>query len=118
MSTSIEKTKKALTGILAATTSVVIANVVTTLPIFGLPGFNFVLSWTVNWVVNQIRPYLEIWLVDTVVDFEVNAEIESYEKAKEELKKVLNESVKNQKEIEKASQEFDRRLSDLIRIRK
>ncbi len=95
----------------------VIAAAVTALPILGLPGINFFFTWGVNWVVGQITPYLEIWLADTIFDIQVNAENKAYAKARDELKAVLATHVRNPKELQNASDDFDKRLSDLIRVR-
>lgn len=95
----------------------VIASAVTALPLLGVPGINFVFTWVVNWVANQLLPHIETWFVDRAVDIQVNAEKEAYEKAKTELQAVLKKHVRNPKELQNASDDFDKRLADLIRIR-
>lgn len=117
MSTATDIAKAALQGALSLASKAVIASAVTALPLLGVPGVNFVFTWLVNWVVGKVSPYLEVWLVDTIIDIEVNAEKRAYEKARDELQAVLKAHVRNPKELQNASDEFDRRLADLIRVR-
>lgn len=95
----------------------VIAAAVTALPLLGVPGINHIFRWVVGWVAGKLLPHLEVWFVDRAIDIQVNAEKRAYEKAREELKAVLKQHVRDPKELQNASDDFDKRLADLIRFR-
>lgn len=95
----------------------VIASAVTALPFLGIPGVNYLFSWGVNWVADKLLPYLEIFFVDRIIEIQVEAEKKAYEKVREELKAVLASHLSTPEQIQNASDDFDTRLSNLIRIR-
>jgi hypothetical protein len=117
MSTITDAIKTGLRAGVDLATKAVIASTVAALPLLGLPVVNFVFTWLVNWVVGKLTPYLETWFVDRAIDIQVNAEKAAYTKAKTELQAVLKQHVRNPKELQNASDDFDKRLADLIRIR-
>ena len=95
----------------------VVASAAAALPILKLPLISFVFNWIVTWVAGKLLPFIETLFVDIAIDIKVNAEKVAYEKAREELQVVLKQTVKSAKAVQNASDEFDKRLADLIRIR-
>jgi len=97
----------------------IVASATMALPILKLPIISHVFKWLVNWVISrvQVEPALANFIVDLAIDLQVNAEKAAYEKASAELKEILKRPLRTLKEVENASQEFDRRLADFIRIR-
>jgi len=91
----------------------------TALPVLRVPIVSFVFKWLVNWVLSklQLQPFLQNLFVDLAIDLERNAKKEAYELARVELKAVLKTSVRNAKELQNASDAFDKRFDDLVRIR-
>jgi len=116
MSAATDFAKTGLNVFLGLAKKAVIAAAVTALPLLGVPVINFVFTWLVGWVFKQLQPLLEVWLVDTIIDVQVQAEKNAYERAREELRAVLQAHIRNPRELENASQDFDRRLADLIRF--
>ncbi len=95
----------------------VVAAAAAALPVLRLPLISFVFNWIVTWVAGKLLPFIETLFVDIAFDIKVNAEKEAYEKAKTELQLVLKEHIRSPKKLQTASDEFDKRLADLIRIR-
>jgi len=114
MSAVTEGFKKALQVAIQIAGNAVIAGAITALPLLGLPGFRGILTWIVFWVIGKLTPQLEVWMVDRLIEVQVDAEQRAYARAKEELKLVLSKHVKSEKEIQDASDDFDKRLADLI----
>lgn len=104
------------TGVSLACTAVVEA-AATAVMFFRVPPVKFILNWLVNWVAGKLLPFLETLFVDMAIDIQVNAEKLAYEKARNELQEVLKSHVPNPLEQQNASDEFDKRLADLIRFR-
>ncbi len=117
MATAIDKAKDALGIALDLATKAVIAAAITALPLLGFPVIKQAFSWVVTWVVGKLKPLLLTWLGDTLIDIQVAAELRGYEHARDELKIILAKQVSDPTEVQNASDEFDKRLADLIRIR-
>ncbi len=117
MSIATDTAKALLKAGLEFASNAVIAAAVTALPILGIPGINQVFKWGVNWVVGKLTPFLENFLTDKIIDIQVNAEKNAFAKARDELQAVLKTHVRDPKELQNASDEFDSRLANLIRIR-
>lgn len=98
-------------------TKAVIAAAMTALPLLGVPGINFLFTWGVNWVVGKLMPHLEVFFVDKIIDIQIAAKKEAYEHARDELKIILRKAVRDPKEVEGASKDFDRTIDKLIRVR-
>lgn len=86
-------------------------------PILKFPIINALFKWCVNWVISklQLQPFLQNLFVDLAIDIQVNAQNHAAEQAKVALQAALKK--RTPKEVQNASDDFDRRYADLIRIR-
>jgi len=96
----------------------IIASAMMALPILKLPIISHVFKWLVNWVVSklEVEPALANLLVDFTIDIERNAKKEAYEQARDELKAVLATNIRNKKDLQKASDDFDARFDALVHL--
>lgn len=117
MSTPLDGLKALLKNAFDVAVNAVIASAVTALPILGVPGINFVFKWAVKWVAGKLYPYIDVFLADRVIEIQVEAEKKAYINAREELRTALKKHIRDPKEIQNASDDFDKRLSDLIKIK-
>lgn len=96
--------------------SAAVAAAMAALPILRFPIFSFFFKMGFDWVIGKISPFLSQWFRDTVVDIQVNAQRAAYATAKKELRLVLKKSIRDPKELQNVSDEFDRRFDDLINL--
>ncbi len=94
----------------------VIAQAVAALPLLKSPGLHWALRWVVFWVAGKLAEVFQEWLAAEIIEARADAEKKAYEKAREELRLVLA-GYPDPKEASRASDEFDRRLAELIRLR-
>lgn len=89
----------------------------TAVPFFRIPIIKHVFKWIVNWVLGklQLQPFLQNLFVDLAIDIKTNAEKNAAEAAKVALAEALKK--RTPKGIQNASDDFDKRYADLIRIR-
>lgn len=91
----------------------------TALPVLRIPIISFCFNWLVNWVLGklQLQPFLQNLFVDFAIDLERNAKKEAYEQATVELKAELKKHIRGPKALQAASDAFDKRFDDFVRIR-
>ena len=94
----------------------VIAQAVAALPLLKTPGVHWAFRWVVFWVASRLAEVFQEWLAVQVIEARTDAEKKAYDKAKEELRAVLA-SYPDPKEAKRASEDFDRRLAALVRLR-
>ncbi len=113
---SIDKLTETFKSGLEIAKNAAIAAAMAALPILRVPVVSFFFKMGFNWVMGKISPFLSTWFRDTVVDIEVNAQRAAYATAKKELRLVLNKSIRDPKELQNVSQEFDRRFDELANL--
>lgn len=97
----------------------IVASATMALPILKLPVIKQVFEWIVNWVLSrsELQPFLTNFFVDLAIDIERNAKKEAYEQVVPELKAELKRHIRDPKKLKAASDAFDKRFDELVRIR-
>jgi len=105
-----------------------IAYVISVLPILGVPPLKQIFTYLFEKIALVLYEQLSRFVVFSIIDFENEADLKAYQNAVDSLKLVLNTPAENydhgpegvnQREIdiEKAKEEYKKRLKDLIRFK-
>lgn len=114
--------------IMGAALNAGIVYVISVVPILGVPPLKQIFTYIFEKLAGVLYKQLSRFVVFSIIDFENEADLKAYQSTVESLKLVLNTPPENydhgpdgvnQREIdiEKAKQEYKKRLADLIRFR-
>jgi hypothetical protein len=105
-----------------------IAYVISVLPILGVPPLKQIFTFIFEKLATVLYTELSRFVAFSIIDFENERDLETYQSAVNSLRIVLNTPAENydhgpdgvnqrEIEIEKAKQEYKKRLADLIRFK-
>jgi hypothetical protein len=92
------------------------SKIVALVPFFGLPVVNPVLGYFLAKYATILFEEGALLAQLGYIEVSVNADVRAVNNATDDLKKVLSNPFQNQEEIQKAKDEYKKRLADLIRI--
>lgn len=105
-----------------------IAYVISALPILGITPFKQIFTFIFEKIASVLYVQLSRFVAFSIIDFQNQADLEAYQSAVSSLRIVLDTPPENydhgpeginqrEMEIEKAKQEYKKRLKDLIRFK-
>lgn len=89
---------------------------ISAVPFLALPVIKWVFKFVFGKITNLIYGELSKRLAVMVINAKVQAELKAYERAESELKAMLSKEQTTPEEEKRVTDEFKKRLSDLIRI--
>lgn len=100
-------------------TTIVMTNIIAVVPLFGVSGFNLIITSLVRWVLKFAWEPLINFGAFLIIDAQQRAKAQAYSEAIDELERVIKKPDVdlNSEEVKKAHEEFKKKLADLIRLK-